>query len=115
MALRGALPAATAEIDALMADIVGSIDVADADRVLAIVAARDEAFVEMGSARRLRFLAWVANQPYPNRRFLIASLAGEIDGEQDGDGGRNEGKRSAERRVGKECGGTCSTRWSPYH
>src|SRR3546814_11115714 len=33
-----------------------------------------------------------SNQPYPNRRFLIASLAGEIDGEQDGDGGRNEGK-----------------------
>lgn len=93
---RSDTPQATPEADGSIAAIVASIDPSDPGKVLEVVAAHDDEFVQMGRARRLRFLAWLVNQPYPNRRMLSARLTGDGDVESDDGGGHqggvNEGK-----------------------
>lgn len=63
------------------------------ERILDFVLAEQDAFVDMGRARRVRFLAWISRQPHsmpPKPMTLLLESGSEDDGDDETGRGRME-------------------------
>lgn len=58
------------------------------EEVVEILETDADLFIEMGRARRIRFLAWMASRTYPDSGALFRSLTSESEDEGDQEGAR---------------------------